>query len=165
MPNEKKPSGAEFRKRRKEGNEAYRRRAVEMGSEDATDLLQQYRDIPPPPDGALGGIAYANRIAVMMLREIATDPLLDAPDRRKQMKDTIAVIGMTSSKALQEERILEIERKLGMRNRLNDAADDNRSAPTGGKTLRARRGAGRIDALSGSLPELSPEGEGEADGD
>lgn len=160
----KRPSGAEFKRRRRAAQEEYRRRAAEQGGEGTGDILQQYRDVSVPDEGAIGGIAYANRIAVLMLREIATDTLLDAPDRRRQMRDAIAVIGMTHSKALAEERIAQIEKKLGIgvRSEKNDTGETVVAA--GGKTLRARGGARLGDALSRSLPEFSPEGERETDG-
>jgi hypothetical protein len=107
----KKPSGAEYRRRRRERDEQARREEAERIAAGGAPLpahLQRYADLELRDD-VLGRIEYASAVGVLLLREVVTDPVLDADKRRKQACEVIRSLGMTAVKARYEERIRRIE--------------------------------------------------------
>jgi hypothetical protein len=85
-------------------------RAKLAGDEHPTD---KYRRLGPPPDDAIGTIAYANRAAGLLLHDVLTDRAIESEtDRRRMAKDFIAVVGMTGVKALYEQRLKKLEARV-----------------------------------------------------
>jgi hypothetical protein len=107
----KYPSGAQKRKaaRERAAEEAQRereRRAAEGGLPDHTKI---YERLGPPPLDPVGGVAYGNRAAQLLLEVVIADPAMPLPDKLRNAKDLIAVIGMTHAKAITDDRISNLE--------------------------------------------------------
>lgn len=156
-----KESGAQGRQRRKAETQSARDNA----DPDATARrVAAFQAMPAFGSDSLGTIARANWVAGKLLDQVLVDATLTEPECRKQAKELIAVIGMTHSKALTEERLLAVERKIGIGTVKESNAIGEPVPASGGTTLR-HRGRGRpVDAVSGSVSEFSTEGEGSSDG-
>jgi hypothetical protein len=70
--------------------------------------------IKRPPKDAVGKVAWASDVAAKCLYEVMAHPTLKLETRWRYASDLIAKIGLTHSKALTEEKILKLERKLGL---------------------------------------------------
>jgi hypothetical protein len=102
----KKPSGAEFRKRRVAAEaRAKELLEAERANGAASTNLQRYAALGTPPDSAVEGTMYANKCAVALLHGVMTDPTLDEATRRKTGRELCAVIGMTAVRAIYEQRL------------------------------------------------------------
>jgi hypothetical protein len=110
----KKPSGAQFRKRRKE-------RAEQADAEQTTrrDLAgghvpaaAAFRELGTPPSDVLTGTSWAHAAIVKLLHQILTDEVIDETARRKQAMECGRTIGMLAVKGRYEERLEAISRKI-----------------------------------------------------
>lgn len=71
---------------------------------------------PPVPKDAIGTIAWANQAAAMLLERVLlnADGSLSFKEQLRYAADLIGRIGVTHSKALADERILKLEKEMGM---------------------------------------------------
>jgi hypothetical protein len=86
--------------------------------------LADYREVGPPPTGALGRVTHAQRLASVALWRAAIDPTIDERERRKVIKELAAVVGLNHARAHVEERLHEIGKRLGMVVQPDDELDD-----------------------------------------
>ncbi len=107
------PSGYQQRKARKE-REAAAKISDAKRSADPASPPKPRPVIEPPPTGAVGGVVWAQQVALKLLHETMMDPFITESERRRVSSDLIAKIGLTSSKAATEERILKVEKKMGI---------------------------------------------------
>lgn len=121
-----KPSGAEYKRRRRAQEEAERQGASTLSGIDpaARPDLDAYRKLGPPPKGTIGVIAWANRIGGLLLHEVVTDPTIDARERRRVGRELIAAIGQTHSKARAEEMQRAIAKRVGAAPETDDDLDE-----------------------------------------
>src|SRR5262245_36944588 len=112
-PSKRRYKGGAEKKRNKKAKLAAeaKARAESRGEDYGADFFRK-KMIAPPSD-AIGTIAYANKAAGILLHSVLTDDGIESEsERRKLAKDFIAVIGMTHSKALYEERLKKLEQRL-----------------------------------------------------
>ena len=159
MESEKKLSGAQNRKRKKEIDELVEERfKTDKLSGHTAASVAMFSDLGAPPDTAIGTIAYANRAAGLLLHSVLTDDNIDESQRRRLAKDFIAVIGMTHSKALYEERLKSLEKKVGLsEQKPNHVAEREAFPSSGGPSLRVRGATRELDSLHGSEPCVQAE--------
>jgi hypothetical protein len=107
----KYPSGAQKRKaaRERAAEEEQLERARRSATGGLPDHTKIYERLGPPPLDPVGGVAYGNRAAQLLLEVVISDPVMPFPEKLKNAKDLIAVIGMTHSKALTDDRITDLE--------------------------------------------------------
>lgn len=74
----------------------------------------KHKKVMAPPKDAIGAIAWANQVAAQLLHETMNDPVITEEARRRTCSELIGKIGLTSSKAITEERLLGLEKKIGM---------------------------------------------------
>jgi hypothetical protein len=110
--------------------------------------LASIQDLGPPPDSAVAIIAWANRVGAIMLWDVLTDPLVDAKERRRWASDFIAKVGLTSSKAVYEDKIARLE-KAQRKGASDDVTDDD------GLSSYPADGAGAGGVGSGEQPAAS----------
>lgn len=85
---------------------------IEAEQEYAGDCARAYAKIGAPPNDVLARVEWAQKMLAQALYETATDPQLEARERRRIIGDLGAKIGITAVKALSEERIKRIEATL-----------------------------------------------------
>ena len=155
-------SGAQQRRRQRE-REARERIAdaellaggFEVGKT-RPEVMAQIDALGPPPLEAIGRIAWANGLLAIMAWDAASDPALDPRERRRVVGDLAAKIGITHSKALSEERIKAIEKKVTVGSKAVDGSTDISSGPA----IRARGAGVRGRAVSGPMPDLPTAADG-----
>lgn len=111
----KKPSGAHFKKLRREREEQERREEQGRKAE-ALGGAAPYAALGEPPlgpDRALGAIEYAQQHALVAIHEVATDPALPARERWKLIAELCRSIGMTHSRAVLHRRVAHVVEALG----------------------------------------------------
>jgi hypothetical protein len=108
----KKPSGAHYRRQRREraAAEADRRAAgVDTRSPMLREMLAQ---IGPPPLRPVENVAWCNSVAAAMAWDCANDPAVDPRDRRRLTADLLFKCSASYSRAHVEARLQEIARRV-----------------------------------------------------
>lgn len=161
---DKKPSGHEFRQRRKrEAEEAAARERDRTGL--TANLKQRIAEIRVQPMDALGNQTFANNVARVLAEALLDDDTLPLEQKSKLVGEQLDRIAATHSKAINSERIRALQNKAGVTKVAKpDAA---RVVPVGaGSTVRAGSRLQRRVQVSGPLPDVSSEedGRGTAEG-
>lgn len=130
MDEAKKPSGAEYRKRRKQAAvEDAERERERSGEEAQSDEL--IRRVGDPPLDPIGNQRYANNLATAMAHITVWDKTIPREQRFKQAKEFLAVVGMTKDSAAVAARLERLEKQRGIEPEPRDGVDSlpPRSAP------------------------------------
>ena len=154
----KRPSGAKQRSDKRAADRlAAERERERNGTDDTTrDLIRRLGD--PPLDPTMNA-AWANNAAAVMASITIRDETIPRELRFKQVAELLDRVGATTVKAHQAKRIAELQNKAGVKT--EPKPDGTRVVPIDrGGTLRAGSRIQRRSALPGSLPDLSPEGDG-----
>jgi hypothetical protein len=154
---DKKPSGAEFKKRRRKAGEQARieesaRRAGD--TVDAAPHLASYRALgEPPTDDPTMGLVYAQNCMLVALREVVTDPILESEKRWKLISQLGGQIGVTHAKALVQHKLDKVTKKLDAK---KDVSGGPRKLDALAKPATARGGASRRVEEPADRPLLGP---------
>jgi hypothetical protein len=156
---EKKPSGQQFRKQRREREEA--ERVEEAVRRDGGEShLDQYEDLgPPPTDDPTKALIYAQNCMLIALREVITDKQLTARDRWKFIAQFGGQIGVTHAKALMQHKMDKVTKRLSNAEEVSGGPQSLRGV-TKPPTARGGRSDSAGEPLHGYLPS-PPESEDE----
>lgn len=113
---------------------------------------QKLDEIGPPPTDPTGALLYAQRVMSLELAMVASNQALDPERRLRWIAELCGKIGMTHAKALIEERLEELERRLGLRRDEKADGPDEAATTSGSAPLRAGRGGDR--SLPGPVPPV-----------
>ncbi len=113
----KKPSGAQNRKAKRLREEAARRAAAGRPEALPETWLAGYSQLGAPPPDTVSRIEWANHACALLLHETLNDPGIEPNERRRVGAELIRTLGMTSVKALYEERLKKLEAKVYGRGR------------------------------------------------
>ena len=106
---DKKPSGAEFRRRRKElGTEAGRAEARRRakGKPDPGRVPLAYSAIQPPNlEDTASMVRYGAQVLAVVMDQTMLDPEITEEQRRRELRDGAAKLGMIRDKAAEQEAI------------------------------------------------------------
>lgn len=105
-----------------------------------TASVERYRAAGDPPmDSSLEGIAWAQRILLLSMQEIALDPKMPAAQRRKELRDTSRCINALSDRDEEAEvmRKLKAEAKRIEKRTADPEMEHVTPTTAGGETLRA----------------------------
>lgn len=106
------PSGAQNRKVAK-AKETENERCARVREEAGWDS-DKYFKVDPPPNDAIGRIAWAGQLNACALHAIIEDPAMRFETKLKHIADFTRSLGLTHAKALMEERLLGLESKAGI---------------------------------------------------
>jgi hypothetical protein len=73
---------------------------------------QRYEEIGPPPADGAARVEWGNRISAEIAYEQLVAPAIRTPQERKLVLEAVRTLGMTAVKALYEERLKKLERKV-----------------------------------------------------
>jgi hypothetical protein len=159
MPDSKKPSGAEFRRRRRERDAEAIEADEDLDPEDIGDAEDLIEQLGPPPNGAVGRIAWGQRAAALMawltLRHRGV-PLLTRFKAAKGYLDTVA---MSTAKAITDEQLLKLEQSEGLEKRPEDDELEDLPAPARGTTGPPPGGEGSGSATAQPADGVRPRDE------
>jgi hypothetical protein len=88
----------------------------ESNQREREDLGYELPEVPKPPRG-VGSVAWANRVACVLLIEIRNDKVINTKTRVRFVSDLVGKIGITHAKALAEERINNLKHKVGIKDK------------------------------------------------
>lgn len=150
----KKPSGYQYRKARKEADAAAAEREQDRG-DITTRLKDRVAQFRAEPYDALGNQRFANNVARALAEALLEDESIPLEVKAKLVADQLDRVAATHSKALNAERIEELQRKAGVKK--PPKADAARVIPINGSgSLRAGSRIQSVSAVSGSMPDVPP---------
>jgi len=85
--------------------------AFAQGEGDRSHLLEILG--PPPTDDPMKALVYAQNVLVLTMKDIAEDPSIEPERRWKLLADLAAKIGMTHSRAVIQNQINTVKKRLG----------------------------------------------------
>lgn|SRR5579872_3779316 len=152
---DKKPSGSEFRKRRKHSAEQDAERERDRGGLNGewAALLEKIGTVPLDP---VGNSEWANNMAAGMAAIIARDETIPLPERFKRVAELIDRVAYSQGKASTAKRIREVKEGAGIPV-VKDRHADGVEQIGAGASLRARGNVRGAVAVSGPVPSLSPQ--------
>jgi len=85
--------------------------AFAQGERDRSQLLEVLG--PPPTDDPMKALLYAQNVLVLTMKDIAEDPSIEPERRWKLLADLAAKVGMTHSRAVVQQQINTVKKRLG----------------------------------------------------
>jgi hypothetical protein len=85
--------------------------AFAQGDPDRAHILETLG--PPPIDDPMKALEYAQNVLILTLRDIAEDPSIEPERRWKLLADLAAKVGMTHSRAVVQNQINAVKKRLG----------------------------------------------------
>jgi hypothetical protein len=104
-----KKSGAQFRKQRREREEAVFAESGEGAKELPPAWKKRWKDVGAPPADVVQRVEWANKCCALMIYEQLIAPELRSPAERRLVLEGIRTLGMTAVKALYEQRLKRVE--------------------------------------------------------
>lgn len=107
-----KKSGAQFRKQRRDREEAAFAETGESARKLPPEWKKRWKEIGAPPEDVVGRVEWANKCCALMIYEQLAAPELRSPAERRLVLEGIRTLGMTAVKALYEQRLKRVEATL-----------------------------------------------------
>ena len=111
-PSAPKKSGAQFRRARREREEAEFAETGVTIRRLPPEWKTRYDEIGVPPVDVVGRVEWANKICALVIYEQLAAPELRPPAERRLALEGIRTLGMTAVKALYEKRLMRVEATL-----------------------------------------------------